>query len=50
VNVAIDPGLGRCSWIGPNVTRIAMRQVEGREDATAGGLMSYGTNIIDDLR
>jgi len=27
-----------------------MRQVEGREDATAGGLMSYGTNIIDDLR
>jgi hypothetical protein len=28
VNVAVDPSLGRCRWIGPNVTRIAMRQVE----------------------
>src|SRR4029453_16501572 len=31
VNVAVDPSLGRCRWIGPNVTRIAMRQVEREE-------------------
>ena len=31
MNVAIHPSLGRCRWIGPNVTRIAMRQVEREE-------------------
>src|SRR2546421_1298942 len=31
VNVAVDPSLCRCRWIGPNVTRVAMRQIEREE-------------------
>ena len=31
MNVAVDPSLGGCRWIGPNVTRIAMRQIEREE-------------------
>ena len=31
MNVAVDPSLGGRRWIGPNVTRIAMRQIEREE-------------------
>ena len=29
MNVAVDPSLGGCRWIGPNVTRIAIRRYPG---------------------
>ena len=29
--MAVDPSLGRCRWIGSNVTRVAMRQIERKE-------------------
>ena len=29
--MAVDPSLGSCRWIGSNVTRIAMRQIERKE-------------------
>ena len=31
MDVAVDPGLGRCRWIGPDEAGVAMRQVEGEE-------------------